>query len=272
MNNSKASAAGMHRRCYALRRHNGQEAVSHPVSCKQFEKLEAVTVQRGICSEKPKNYWNDKENNGPQQEEVLFQVYLHKAANTMKRWAYVMYPVHAVLLKFRAALEHNLVSNGHTLVGFLYVQNEEDYCTIQSIDELDCSGNDTIREKSELVHLKNFTAHTTVLNGREEEVKVVPKGTPSILDDTYRYTNEGVEVIMQESSCQRLIPFVQLYCSDTPEGITIFVVRHETAVDHPCIQCLVSFEKFFSLDWAENLNMSVMLSACKEYAMNMIKS
>lgn len=74
----------------------------------------------------------------------------------MKSEAYLMYPVHALLLSSRAELSRNPVYSGHTLLGFLPIKYQEYYTTVQEIDERKFSGNATLSQTSGLVRSKRF--------------------------------------------------------------------------------------------------------------------
>lgn len=82
----------------------------------------------------------------------------------MKRMALVMYLLHASV-EFRRSLIHNR----HTLVGLVLDENEKDYSENQKVDEQVSSGNATITETSELLHLESFIAQMRVLKCREEK-------------------------------------------------------------------------------------------------------
>lgn len=103
-----------------------------------------------------------------------------KTASTMKRGAFVMYPMHAVLLNFRMDSRLNPIYNVQTLMGFVHFENEEEYSTVQRIDDWECSGNKDISESSKLGNLVNLVAQTTVSKRREERISIVHIGIPSI--------------------------------------------------------------------------------------------
>lgn len=73
----------------------------------------------------------------------------------MKIGAFVMYPGHAVLLIISAESRRILIYNRHSLMGSNPVEYEEDYCTLQGLDEKERSGNTTITETSELAPLSS---------------------------------------------------------------------------------------------------------------------
>lgn len=56
----------------------------------------------------------------------------------------VMYPAHAMKLSLRAEIRRNFVYNGQALIGFLPVQEKEDYSTVKGTDEQESSGNRSI--------------------------------------------------------------------------------------------------------------------------------
>lgn len=191
------------------RSHNARGAACHPVNYKWFEKVEEVTVQRGLCLGKPRGCWNEKARSGRQSAVGLIQVYSDKAGNKMKCGALVMYAVLAVLLNFSTDPRWNHIFNGQTLVGFLPAKYEEDYCTEEGINKRKCSENATTNEASEFVLLENFIAQTTVPKGREETMKVMHRRIRSVSDGIYWSDDEGFEVTTS-SVCWRLVPVV--YC------------------------------------------------------------
>lgn len=78
------------------------------------------------------------------------QVHADKTASTMKRGAFKIYLVHAVLLNFNTKFRVNFIRNAHTLVGFLPVKYEEDYSTVQRISRQECKENGTIQVTPEI--------------------------------------------------------------------------------------------------------------------------
>lgn len=64
----------------------------------------------------------NKKRNGKRSEMNIAQVDLDWMASTTKHRAFVMYPVHALLLDFGAQFSWKHACNGHTLVRFLHVE------------------------------------------------------------------------------------------------------------------------------------------------------
>lgn len=111
-------------------------------------------AQRLMCPEKQKPFWHDKESNESWSSMGHVQVYWDRMASTMKRGSFVVSRVHVVVLNFIVEFRHNLIYSGHTLVRFIPDEYEEDYSTVQGIDEQECNGNPTISKTSKLVPLK----------------------------------------------------------------------------------------------------------------------
>lgn len=74
-----------------------------------------------MASTDAKKFWNDNESEGPRSTVGLLQLYSDKIATTMKRGAFVMYPVHVVLLNFTAEFRRHLIDSDRTLLGFLHL-------------------------------------------------------------------------------------------------------------------------------------------------------
>lgn len=154
------------------------------------------------------------------------------------------YPVHAVLMNFSAEFKRNVSYNGHSPVGFLPVDYNENYSGALVIDEQQCSENTIINEKSEFWALENIIAQKTASKGYEENMKVLHSEIQSILNGFYRFHDEGLKVTMLSSSCWMLVTFVVSYGCDIPEGRDMFGVRNGTMVRRLQIQCLLSHEAF----------------------------
>lgn len=72
-------------------------------------------------------------------------------------------PVHAMLLSFSVKFRRNLIHNTHDAGGIpTPVEYQEDFNTVQGIDEVEGSANETVAVTPELVRLENFIAQTTV--------------------------------------------------------------------------------------------------------------
>lgn len=87
-----------------------------------------------------KVYWNEKESDGPGNGVSLVQVYSDKRASTMKRGAFVMSPVPAVLLNLSMDSKQNLTYTGHTLMGLISVEHEENHSTVQGLNKCSTRG------------------------------------------------------------------------------------------------------------------------------------
>lgn len=72
----------------------------YPVKYDWFEDFKKWTVKKGMCSEKSKVYRNDKVSNRVRRNAGLGHIYLENTASSMKRGAFVMYPVQQVLVNF----------------------------------------------------------------------------------------------------------------------------------------------------------------------------
>lgn len=110
---------------------NGQKDARPPVICKRFGNVGVVMVQQVMYLEKPKVYRSDKESSVGRDALGFARVYLDKTANSKKRRAFLMYPVHGVLLNFSAEFRQNTIYNVHTRVGFLLSETGEDYHTVE---------------------------------------------------------------------------------------------------------------------------------------------
>lgn len=84
-----------------------------------------------------------------------------------------MYQVHAMPLKFCAEFRQKLIIDRYTWVGFLPVEYDEDYSSVQLINELVGSANATNSETPKMVLLENITPQTIVSNARDEMMKEV---------------------------------------------------------------------------------------------------
>lgn len=86
-----------------------------------------------------------------QREVGLLQVYAYQMVNTRGQIAFVTHPAHAVLLDFSLGFRQIHIYKGLTWMGFLPVEYDEDYITVQGVDERECFGNGTISITSELM-------------------------------------------------------------------------------------------------------------------------
>lgn len=111
-------------------------------------------------------------------------------------------------------------------------------------EEQESSGDGAFNKTSELARLENFIAQTTVLEVREEKMKVVYNCMQSNRDVVSRCHDEGFEVTMSSSFCWRLMPFVVSYCCDIAWCNGICIELHVTSVRRPFIRCNVTREHF----------------------------